>query len=66
MARESYDATIISSDAEEAADVHGDAVCENALEYAVVPSVSGAYTKSVSTCELHINPHAYPPVQFHS
>ena len=54
------------SDTEDAADVHGDAACETALVCNVVPSMSDAYTKSVSTHELNIKPHAYSPVQFHS
>lgn len=48
MARESYDATISSSDAEDAADVHEDAACENALVYDSVPSVDDAPINSLS------------------
>ena len=48
MARESYDATIDSSDAEEAADLHGDAACENALVYDGVPSVDDALINSLN------------------
>ena len=48
MARESYDATISSSDAEDAADVHEDAACENALVYDGVPSVDDAPINSLN------------------
>ena len=37
-----------SSDAEEAADLHGDAACENALAYDSVPSVDDAPINSLS------------------
>ena len=47
----SYDATISSSDTEEAADVHGD-VWKGALVYGVVHRVNDTYTKSISTYGL--------------
>ena len=44
----SYHAIMSSSDAEEAADVHGDAACENALVYDSVPSVDDAPINGLS------------------